>query len=982
MNNQSDSTNYNTASEWIPTKKKSPCAFCSNTSGWCSVSNDTHFITCKNTNDAPSGWRKIKDTIDGGGVFRTLESISHNATRPPKDKPPEKPRYLPVDHATRDKVYRGLIKENGELEAIYRAALRNRGLSDKLINDGIDRTWFANWRKAAHTDWISETHNIPGIAPLRDKGRAAGITGLFLPAIKNDLIVGGQIQPKEHIDRQLGSEEPIPDGLGKYLWLSSAKHNGANSHTFDTDENPLFPRENPQTTHEMVGNLNFCEGALKSAVAALKFEERGDWKTFLGASGGQFSPNELQHHLDKYPNLESVTIWPDAGDVMNLGVLARWRRTAGLIRKIRPAVEVLVAWWGQATKTDNDVDELTTADIDRITIKPWKYSLLAEESATAESSEATGAEKPEENNKPHFSSSIEDGLLKVSWKKDDQGNWEKSREYIGSHLQAIARVNNPNGDSAALQLEFKSTNGKICNWTMARADLAGEGSSIISGLMQRDYGFKRRQKNLLLDYLHELGGDVEKTYTITDSSGWVGSSFVMPDRTYGDADLKFRDVEPSVDALTEMTGTLEGWKAGIGAKCAGNSRLIALALGAGFAAPLLPLVGMESGGFHIVGGTSIGKTTILRVASSVVGIKDIPHWRTTANGLESIAAASNHMLLPLDEIGQADPKDVGNIAYMLANGHGKGRMTKNLTSRKGKTWLLMVLSTGEVELGDYMAQAGSTQKGGQEVRLPNIPAMPQGKPYGCFEDIHGAATAQQFVSGLEKSAKEHHGVVMDAYLSRLVVDAADPLFAGRLATRVRAIETWLLASQATVDSAIGRVAKRFSLLYTALELAHHYELLPFDTAQIPWAVSTVFRDWFGARGGAGSIEVKQAVERFEQVLLANEYGDRLYTVPNNDGRQVRNLLGYRLIDSNKHSKTFGQTEEFWIPSIIFEKELAVNVNKGEFITELQQRNLLTKPRADGQPKSQRRVNGRREYFYVIPWNVFCSESAEFLSQQE
>jgi putative DNA primase/helicase len=215
-----------------------------------------------------------------------------------------------------------------------------------------------------------------------------------------------------------------------------------------------------------------------------------------------------------------------------------------------------------------------------------------------------------------------------------------------------------------------------------------------------------------------------------------------------------------------------------------------------------------------------------------------------------------------------------------------------------------------------------------------------------------------------------------------VVDAADPLFAGRLATRVRAIETWLLESQATVDSAIGRVAKRFALLYTALELAHHYELLPFDTAQIPWAVSTVFRDWFGARGGAGSIEVKQAVERFEQVLLANEYGDRLYTLPNNEGRQVRNLLGYRLIDSNKHSKTFGQTEEFWIPSIIFEKELAVNVNKGEFITELQQRNLLTKPRADGQPKAQRRVNGRREYFYVIPWKVFCSESAEFLSQQE
>jgi uncharacterized protein (DUF927 family) len=977
MNNQSDSTNYTTTNEWIPTSKKNPCSFCGNASKWCSVSQDTQFVVCKNTQHAPAGWRKIKDTSDGGGVFRTLESISHNSTRPPKDKPPEKPQYLSVDHATRDRVYRELIKNNGELEATYRAALRHRGISDELINKGIDRTWFANWQWNAHLEWFSDTHNIAGIYPFRDKGRACCTTGIFLPAIKSGLVVGGQVQPKQHIDRQLGSEELVPDSLGKYLWISSTKYNGVNAHAFDTQENPLFLREYPQTTPNTVEKLNLCEGALKSAIAALRFEDENKFVPWLGAAGGIFSELELTQRLDNYPNLKTITIWPDGGDVMNQSVLARWRRTAGLIRKIRPAVDVLVAWWGQAAKTDNDCDELTIADTDRLTIKHWKDSLLAEELATTEQSEATGEEVPEKN-WPHFTSDPKEGLLRHE--PDGEGGW-KTPIRIGNHLQAIARVNNTSGDGAALQLEFKSTNGKTCSWTMARADLAGEGSVIISGLMQRDYGFKRRQKNLLLDYLHELGGDVEKIYTITDSSGWVGASFVMPDRTYGDADLKFRDVEPSPDALTEMTGTLEGWKAGIGAKCDGNSRLIALALGAGFAAPLLPLVGMESGGFHIVGGTSIGKTTILRVASSVVGIKDIPHWRTTANGLESIATASNHMLLPLDEIGQADPKDVGNIAYMLANGQGKARMTKNLTSRKGKTWLLMVLSTGEVELGEYMAQAGITQKGGQEVRLPNIPAMPQGKPYGCFEHIHGAATAQQFVAGLEEAARDHHGAVMDAYLSRLVVDAADLLFAGHLATRVRTIETWLLESQATADSAIGRVAKRFALLYAALELAHHYGLLPFDTAQIPWAVSTVFRDWFVARGGAGSIEVKQAAERIEQILRANEYGDRIYTIPSNDGRQVRNLLGYRLIDTDKYSKGFGQTKEFWIPPIIFDKELAAYVNKGELITELQRRNLLTTPKSDGKAQSQRRVNGRREYFYVIPWDVFCLESEESRSQE-
>ena len=250
---------------------------------------------------------------------------------------------------------------------------------------------------------------------------------------------------------------------------------------------------------------------------------------------------------------------------------------------------------------------------------------------------------------------------------------------------------------------------------MLRAFLAGDASSIVEGLFSRGYVFKREQRGLLLDYLYGLGSDIAETYTVTDSSGWVGKSFVLPHQTYGDRNLKFRTVEPNPEAITEVAGTLEGWKDTVAARCAGNSRLI-LGLGTSFAAPLLPIAEIESGGFHLVGETSKGKTIVLSIAASVTGIKDLPHWRTTTNGLESTATAFNHLCLPLDEIAQADAKDVGNIAYMLANGQGKARMKKDLSNRQAKTWQLMVLSSGEVSLGKYMQQAGITQKGGQEVR--------------------------------------------------------------------------------------------------------------------------------------------------------------------------------------------------------------------------------------------------------------------------
>ena len=554
-----------------------------------------------------------------------------------------------------------------------------------------------------------------------------------------------------------------------------------------------------------------------------------------------------------------------------------------------------------------------------------------------------------------FTSSIEDGLEKVTNTVSST-----SSEYIGNHLAAIACINNPDQDGSALLLEFTTFKGDVHRWTMLRAFLAGDANAIVEGLLSRGYAFKREHKGLLLDYLYGLGKHISETYTVTDSSGWVGKSFVLPHKTYGDENLKFRNVDPSPEAITELVGTLEGWKDNVAARCVGNSRLI-LGLGTSFAAPLLPIVEIESGGFHLVGGTSQGKTIVLSVAASVTGVKDIPHWRTTTNGLESTATAFNHLCLPLDEIGQADPKDVGNIAYMLANGQGKARMKKDLTNRKGKTWRLMVLSSGEVGLGNYMKQANITQKGGQEVRLPDVPAVPEGSKYGCFETIHGADTGVQFASALEAAVKAYRGTALDAFLSRLVIDAADPSFVGNLTKQVHLVAAKL--SEGTIDSAIGRVAKRFALVQVVLGLAHKYDILPVEIEQ-EWGVSTCFKDWLTARGGDGSIEVKQAIERIEHLLVTNEFSDRVFDLRDGDTKKVRNLLAYRKVGVG------GVTEEFWVPPTVFDKEFVVGVNKAELVKELQRLGWLLPPRPDGTSVHTRRVNGKRVYFYVFPKHVF------------
>src|SRR5207249_3789011 len=139
--------------------------------------------------------------------------------------------------------------------------------------------------------------------------------------------------------------------------------------------------------------------------------------------------------------------------------------------------------------------------------------------------------------------------------------------------------------------------------------------------------------------------------------------------------------------------------------CSGNSRLV-FAVSCAFAAPLLFGSESDSGGFHLYGPSSIGKSTALVVAGSVWGGGGkngyVESWRTTANGLEAYAEAHNDCLAVLDEIAQVDAREAADCLYMLANGMGKGRMTKTIGARRRLTWSTLVLSSGEITLSQHM----------------------------------------------------------------------------------------------------------------------------------------------------------------------------------------------------------------------------------------------------------------------------------------
>jgi putative DNA primase/helicase len=257
-----------------------------------------------------------------------------------------------------------------------------------------------------------------------------------------------------------------------------------------------------------------------------------------------------------------------------------------------------------------------------------------------------------------------------------------------------------------------------------------------------------------------------------------------------------------------------------------------------------------------------------------------------------------------------------------------------------------------------MAQAGKAQKGGQEVGMPDIPAVPFGSPYGAFESIHGYETSKEFAETLEADCKKYRGTAIDAFLTQLVIDRQDKTFDGAMAERVFKAAKRL--AEGTTDLAVSRVANRFALVQVALELAHSYDILPFDFDRIEWAVKKMFDDWLSQRGGDGSIEVKKACDRIRHLITSNLHSDRMYDLKDrNVTQKVRNLLGYVNSDSED------AITEIWIPIPVFNSDVCQGVNKAQLIAELQKRGWLASPLGDERPTHQRRFKGKLSRFFVF-----------------
>lgn len=536
------------------------------------------------------------------------------------------------------------------------------------------------------------------------------------------------------------------------------------------------------------------------------------------------------------------------------------------------------------------------------------------------------------------------GVWHFSTKKDRKGNVLPIRIWICTPLTVDALTYDSNENNFGRLITFESRLGKRKPWAMPMELLKGDCSELRGMLLAMGVEIDPYARNLLPAYL--LSVTPKRRVRCALQVGWCDEVFVLPDGAIGPdaSDVAFQSGQAELHAFA-VAGSQEHWQSDIAGKAPGNP-LLTFGISLAFCGPLLGPCNAESGGFHLVGNSSTGKTTIVEAACSVWGGPEFRRsWRSTANGMEGAAMLSNDGLLALDEISEADPREVGAIIYALANGRGKQRATRTGSARDIARWRCVILSSGERTLETAMMEGKSTIKAGQLVRILDVPVTGE---FGCFSHLHEMAGGARLSDSIKKAAADHYGWAGRAFLERLTVDSRD--FSEEL-DRLTARPDF---SAESGDGQAMRAARRFALVALAGELATEYGITGWCPGQATEAAAKVYALWLEHRnpGHQEECRLREQVADFLEV-----HGDSRFSDECNSEASVRDRAGYW---------TFSEAgNRVYLLSSAGMREATAGFDLRSALDILVKVGAIPRPGSDGKRSQATRIQGRLIRVYRI-----------------
>ena len=382
------------------------------------------------------------------------------------------------------------------------------------------------------------------------------------------------------------------------------------------------------------------------------------------------------------------------------------------------------------------------------------------------------------------------------------------------------------------------------------------------------------------DVFTKLRQKVEARAVILKTPGFHESGYLLANNKFICVDDEQLYLEPGCELplpVVENKGRLKDWENEVAIFALHSSRLM-LSITTSFSAYIAQWAGIESGGFHFFGHSSMGKSTSLYFAESARGPRlGLGSWDMSEPGLRDYMAGHNDSLVTLDELKHLDDNAVKaaqkatKMIYKIASGQGKQLSTgyQAASQQKGICWRVVLLSTGELSLTEHAHEGNAKRMHGEEVRLIDVPAD-AGKGLGIFESLpDDINTPHELAKLIDERTNLYYGTAYIKFLDKLTKQLSKNK--RKFVKKTRSKMNYFLKKH-NVDFNEGfqvRFAERFALSYAAGSLAVEYGILPFQKKDVMQGISKCYRD--AVKLIPISLEEKISMSRNDLETALNKY---------------------------------------------------------------------------------------------------------------
>lgn len=512
-------------------------------------------------------------------------------------------------------------------------------------------------------------------------------------------------------------------------------------------------------------------------------------------------------------------------------------------------------------------------------------------------SQAIEAGKTAKENNPAKENNLFGCCVPAGYHVDNTGLYQTNENgeltRIGDALWVVGSCADSDGEKASTLIEFITKWGERKRLIIPSKDFASrDGVSVLARLYDASFNIvKSKARSVLLDYL--ISAKPKDDYLLTKKTGWHDDKYVLPDAVFGGGGVIYTGT--GVNGFS-VSGTLADWQQHISAKAKGNSRL-GFAISASFASPLLKFTGVQTTGFHFYGASSKGKSTIHQAANSVYGSGAlISQWEATANGIEELVLERSGTLLCLDELSQATPKMIYNVAFRVANQRTKKRNSLSKYANDG-SWQLLYLSNGELSVMQFLKSDGLRVKAGQTVRLIDIPAC-HDDDKGAFEKTNG--DSKRFVDDLKAAVNLYHGTAIRAFLDAIAKPETLARLKADASQKVKEIAEQLRNGRDFGDQA-RRIVEAFAVVVYGGQLATELGITGWDKNEAFNAVKYCLDDCLAERG-MQDCEEMQVISAF--VDFIHEHPEKIADGRSPDVGLKKDIAGYYFIEAGRKRYAF------------------------------------------------------------------------------